>query len=325
MNTVRDKRQKIEYLNDIVVSGGKCEYRGPLTLFKYRPFDEYTYKMLLSKTLFLCKAKRLDDETECMASIDIHDIYHYQTNSLKSFCIAEILRLLKPYCSEFNFLQIQQLMRRCFTRDGRVNNSYLLDISPGIQELVPDFNVANLVNWLANIPERLDDPKVKPHIEKAILLAVNGRNKVGVCALTENYDDEYMWEKYALDGKGYCVEYDLTNYEYKQEVVPVIYDDDRKTRIVMCIVSSFVGKFIYEMSNHFIKPDASQYSRLFLSKFTKWEYQNEWRIIGKPDADFPAPKVKRIIIGRKASDKNEKEMRDFCKMHNIEVIKAQSC
>ena len=59
--------RKIRLLNQNMEIG----YCGPASLFKYRPFDEYTFDMLENNYLFLCAAENLDDKSECDTTIDI--------------------------------------------------------------------------------------------------------------------------------------------------------------------------------------------------------------------------------------------------------------
>ena len=77
------KDKKIDYLNKYLKSGVDFVYAGPTFLYKYRSFDQFTYDMLKNKYLYLCPADKLDDETECTATIDANSIVDMNTNSLK--------------------------------------------------------------------------------------------------------------------------------------------------------------------------------------------------------------------------------------------------
>ena len=81
--------------------GKEIEY--PKFLYKYRPFDEFAFDMLENDYLYLCPAEKLDDPSECKASLEIQDLYDLETNQLKFKCIAGILDYIKPYTSEENF------------------------------------------------------------------------------------------------------------------------------------------------------------------------------------------------------------------------------
>lgn len=61
--------QKIKNINERI-KGNKSSV--PNSLFKYRPFDEFTYDMLENEYLYLCPAKRLDDPSECKTPEWLH-------------------------------------------------------------------------------------------------------------------------------------------------------------------------------------------------------------------------------------------------------------
>ena len=103
------KADRIEYLNRYVKGGGvNFSYAGPNYLYKYRPFDQYTYDMLENNYLFLCPANKLDDETECIATIYMNSLIDLNTNSLKRIGLEQIIRMIKPYTSEENYNQIKK-------------------------------------------------------------------------------------------------------------------------------------------------------------------------------------------------------------------------
>lgn len=320
---MKSKFERIEYLNKVISSGDDFIYNGPKYLYKYRPFDEFTFDMLDNSYIYLCPAMELDDETECMTSVDAEDLMELETNNLKRVCVEQIIQMIKPYCTEEVYETVRQHIYETVLRDGTVRRNFLLDVAPEIQEAVPSELAAPLINWLGNIPEKLDDPSIKPQMEALILKGLQGREKVGVCSLSEDNNIDYMWNKYATNRTGYCVEYDVTGYEHSKDLFPVIYEDDRQTNIVLNLVANFIGQLIISFSNNQIKADISQYLRLFLTKYTKWEYQNEWRVLGDARGKPNAPKITRIIVGKYADDENKNRIKEFCLNHLIKYSESE--
>ena len=308
--------EKLNYINYVLMDRD-ATYKGPASLFKYRPFDEYTFDMLENKYLFLCAAEKLDDPTECMTSLNMQNMYDLERDGLKRQCVFQIMELIRPYTSKENFEQIQMLISQVLNRNGTVRPNHLLDIQPEIDELVPGVNTAPIVNYLVNIPEKLDEPEINEQVKTLILGAYEARQKMGICSLCENDNNDYMWENYADKSSGYCVEYDMTDFKPANMLFPVIYQDERETNIVMSIVANFIGQMIFGMSSHQIQPDTSQYLRLFITKYKQWEYQNEWRILGDANTKTKAPPIKRIIIGNKVNEENKKQLADYCLKNNI--------
>ena len=317
------KEDKIRYLNKVIKEKDCFTYSGPTILYKYRPFDQFAFPMLEHGVLYLCPANKLDDETECMTSIDMSEWYDLETNNLKRVCLEQLIQMVKPYCSEEVYEEIRQIIYQVSYKNGKVRPNWLLDVIPDIQAKVPGYDIAPLFNWLVNIPEKLDDPSIKPQMEKLISLAMNAREKMGICSLCEDDNNEYMWEKYAAKNSGYCIEYDMDGYQLDQSVFPVIYEDDRKTNVVQNLVNNFIGQLVISFSGGQIQADISQYLRLFLTKYLKWEYQNEWRILGDP-GEKTSPMIKRIIIGSNASEENKNKLIDFCKKNNVNYV-IQKC
>lgn len=312
-----NKQERINYLNKKLNEKESFVYCGPEVLYKYRPFDEHTFKMLETGTLFLCSASKLDDETECDVSIDMSDLYELKTNNLKRKCVDRIIDSLKDFCSEEVIDEVKGIVNQVVLRDGKVRNNFLLDIEPELKRLAPEVDTVRLINCIASIPEQLDKPTIRPQMEQLISLAISAKKEMGICSLSESGDIDYMWENYADNYSGYCIEYEMNGYKPEGDIFPVIYDAKRETNIVNTIVDNFINQVIAKITHQQLKTDTSQFLRLFISKYPKWEYQNEWRIIGNANTTPLAPKIKQIFIGSNASEGNANKIIDYCKLHNI--------
>ena len=292
----------------------------PKTLYKYRPFDEYAFDMLENEYLFLCKAEKLDDPSECIATLTLEDFYDVKTGRLSFRVVDGILHYLRPYCSEANYEKVRKLVYRTMTPDGYVRRNYLLEANFAMQVLAPGVDIAPFINFLGNIPEKMQEPEMGKNIEKLLFLAYDARQKMGICSLSELSDSREMWDNYADHSTGYCVEYSMDGYEYQSDLFPVVYADNRNTDIFSAILDGFLGKFISGMTNGQIDADKSQYIRLFLTKNTIWQYQKEWRIIGNANEKIKAPKISAVHIGKNISKENRIKMEQFCIPRNIALI-----
>lgn len=289
----------------------------PQFLYKYRPFDGFALDMLEKRYVFLCPAEKLDDPSECTADFSIQDFYHLETGLIKFKCIEMILEQIKPYTTEENFQKVRSLISQIVTPRGQVRRHFLLDVAFDIQELVPEIDTAPLINFLGSIPEKLDAPKIKEQLEKLLALAYHARHGMGICSLSALKNKNEMWQNYADDEKGYCIEYDLRGYENVNLLFPVVYQDNRETNIVTNMIASFIGQMIVGMSYGQIAADRSQFMRMFLTKDTKWESQREWRLLGDANDKLPAPTVHAVYLGKNMTDQNKKQMLDYCQAHNI--------
>ena len=291
----------------------------PRFLYKYRPFDGFALDMLENRYVFLCPAEKLDDPSECTADLSIQDFYHFKTDSIKFKCIEMILEQIKPYTTEENFQKVQSLISQIVTPRGQVRRHFLLDVAFDIQELVPEVDTAPLINFLGSIPEKLDDPKIKEQLEKLLALAYHARQGMGICSLSALKNKNEMWQNYADDEKGYCIEYDLRGYENVNLLFPVVYQDNRETNIVTNMIAAFIGQMIVGMSYGQIAADRSQFMRMFLTKDTKWAYQKEWRLLGDANDKLPAPTIHAVYLGKNMTGQSKKQMLDYCQAHDIAV------
>ena len=306
--------KELEYINSHL---NKKAVERPKMLYKYRPFDEHTFDMLENEYIFLCKAKDLDDPSECKTTFVIEDFYDVKTGRISYRVVDGILEYLAPYASKDDFKQIRGLVFRTMRRDGSIDRRLLLESAFEMEELAPNVDLAPIVNFLANIPERFAEPEMRKRIEVLLLLAMQAREKMGICSLTELADSPEMWKNYADNSTGYCLQYSMDEYDDKQSLFPVVYSDKRDTEILPAIISSFLGFFIVAMSYGRIPADQSQFFRLFLTKNMIWAYQKEWRIIGNANEKIKAPHIGTIYLGANISDLNRKAMERFCQKNKI--------
>lgn len=315
--------EKIAYLNQIIYSKMSINYKGPELLYKYRPFDDYTFDMLENEYIFLCPAEKEDDETECLTTVDFDRLIDLNTNNLKRECINQIIDLIKPYSTEENYEIVKNNILAIARKDGTVPANFVNDLSLELQKMAPPgVNITSLVNLIVNIPEMLDKPEISKQLKQLFTTAYNARKETGICSLAESNDIDYMWDNYAANSTGYCIEYDLSDYELAKNVLPVIYQDERETNIITQLVATFIGQMITVFSNWQIKADSSHFIRLFLTKYTKWAYQNEWRFLGYANEKTKAPKIKTIYLGKNVTTENEKKIREYANLNNINIKKT---
>ena len=308
---------KIQFINQ-KLTGQEPEI--PRYLYKYRPFDRYTYDMLDNAYLYLCPAKNLDDPSECTVSFDTQDYFDFESNRLIFRCVELILEIIRPHTSEDNFNNLRSVIARTITPNGYVRRDFLLDALFEMEKYAPKEDCIALVNWLGNIPERLDSPTIRSQMEKLFLAAYKARDDMGICSLSVLDNDDEMWENYTDGSAGYCVEFDMTGYEHSEVVFPVIYDDERANNIAMTIMADFIAQAIYGVSGGQLTVDRSNYIRMFLTKESKWDYQKEWRIIGDANERIAAPTIKAIYLGKNISDENRKAMQQYSAEHDIACI-----
>ena len=310
--------KKSDYLNKILLTKTVTYYTGPKSLYKYRPFDKYTVDMLEDKYVFLCVASALDDPSECVVTIDKGSYLDVQEAKPCFDIVNNILEFIRPYTSEEIYIETCNKLREIYN----VSNSYeeIMNIlGDTIKELACDKGIRGVVDGIKNMPLLIDNTDEKEKYEKVINNLIEARSKVGICALAESNDIESMWINYANNYSGYCIEYDMENYEYNKYLLPVMYEDQKETDLINSIVKNILGQTIFVLSKEQIDIERNQILKLLTTKDLKWSYQKEWRLIGDANFNLKAPKIKRVIIGYNANENDKSKMIEICEKLNIKV------
>ena len=161
----------------------------PQYLYKYRPFDEYTIDMFKNKYIFLCKAENLDDETECNVSLDMSKYINLERGEVS----IKLIDIFNTYLSDLT-------NNKNITEQLKINKDWI-----SLDELKE--NIKNTDEFRNNIENQNTIEKMFESIQTwfetensnvlnpIINVGINAKKEIGICSLSENYDDEEMWEK----------------------------------------------------------------------------------------------------------------------------------
>ena len=152
----------------------------------------------------------------------------------------------------------------------------------------------------------------------------NLRHTTGISCLSESCDSNLMWAHYANCNRGICVEYNLLeiNKQLQFTPVPVIYSTEGA-----CLKSIDPENADIEAIRFLISTVSS--------KSEDWAYEKEWRIIRdngscgdawdsqKHGALLPMIEPSSIILGCKAEGDFEKQVREYCESHKINLFKME--
>jgi hypothetical protein len=118
------------------------------------------------------------------------------------------------------------------------------------------------------------------------------RHKIGLYCLSEQKDSILMWSHYAANHTGYCMEFEATDY------TPVFGTAQRV---------SYADE--YPEIDFYNTSDEDKLTLSFLTKFTDWKYEQEWRIIdhavGPGSREYPSELLKSVTFGIKMKNENK--------------------
>lgn len=135
--------------------------------------------------------------------------------------------------------------------------------------------------------------------------------KIGLYCLSRIPDSILMWSHYGCEHEGYCLEFEATDHTpVFGEAQPVLYSDS------------------YPIVDFFRTPNDKQVDLIFLTKYTSWSYEQEWRIIdfqnGPGVRRYPTEFLKSVIFGLRMTDQNKTLIRNWVKKrgHPIQFFQA---
>lgn len=200
--------------------------------------------MIENHYVFLCAANKLDDPSECVITADINKYYDEHEDKLSYNVIEVLLQFIRPFTSEDNYLQVNNMFINLYNQSGNYDD-FMCKFSDQMTKISVKTDISILLEFIKKIPKKINEDLLKEAFEKIILSLLDAGEKVGVCSLAESDDIEDMWINYASNYSGYCIEYDMENFEYNDVLLPVIYENQKETNIVISLVKNILGQFIY--------------------------------------------------------------------------------
>ena len=275
----------------------------PRVLFKYKSFDKYTADILRNSEAFFCPASKLDDQFESAISISKRIL----NNDLDGY-----MRELMPFILEKIVPSSSEVLKNtdiaAYFNNGKLNvpkfKSLVLKHDSSISHSQLDMLV-NFINKLQNIQSN-------KKLCKALKKLMDIKNEIGVFSMTTRPNNQPMWAWYAKGYDGYVIEYNIEQYlnehdEMAKDLKYVNYSDKRENNPMHIILNAFYEALYKSLGIPHKKYDAEKdIQSIVNTKSRDWNFQDEWRLFGKPETKTIIP-INAIYIGVNSSEAN----RDF--------------
>ena len=195
-------------------------------------------------------------------------------------------------CNDYSLCNLQQ---QCiwFSRPETFNDPYDCDINFKII----DSTDANLRSMLSRM--RIDRfVNNDEAIEMARKATEDIKKKkwanIRVACFTEEYKNILMWSHYANFHKGFCLEFSTDFYPFKPFKT--------QTMLKISYSAEYPSLSIKDIPHKL----PSLPKRLLGTKYSDWEYENEWRIFStEPKYFYDKPALTGVYFGQKMSDENK--------------------
>lgn len=257
--------------------------------------------------MYLCPAEKLDNQFECAANFYYDSIFKSE-GVMRKAIVDEITDMVSDFPSALSKKDFKKLIRKCIDKNNNFDIKRTAVVASENQEGLSEKEaVAVFETFAALLSGMWQNENNLKAFEGIIMKVLNARKEIGICSLSETNKSQVMWEMYAHNYEGYCVEYDsVSNIDFQLNTFPVVYSNKRETNIVKILVGLFLEYFIATLSGGKITQSERglDYIHLFLIKFSEWSFQKEWRVIGEANLRLKAPRIAAIYVGKKCSEEN---------------------
>lgn len=310
-------------------------------LYKFRACSDRNFKTLEENCIWMSLASSFPDPFDNTINIDpkenAKEIERWLRNRYLKFCFDYVKGLVEDTGGVFpyTYKDFTEYAETCMDKDGVI-----------IEKKERDFLIAHAtLEELERMDESLQQFRdirgqfteiedcIFEKLSNAIQQTRTGmREKTLVYCMTERHDNHTLWENYAKNYTGFCVEYSFSNFadipfeDYKNLVymLPVTYRRKKPYFNMVPLLDGLGRQFVYKDDSWLRDPelDADLNMQLFY-KHSDYEYEHEWRFsIGAENANEQRfPFVSAIYAGKDIKPRNLKRLCNIAKKLNVPVYK----
>lgn len=293
-------------------------------LYKFRTCADINFNTLEENCVWMSSASSFPDLFDCTINIDIlrnkkeiedwlHSIY-----PMLCYDLTKLFFEQRGVYIPYTHADFTEYVQTCLDRNGNPiekNEVAFLQKHASPEELSQMDYILQQVNVLRSRFAQMEDRVYEGVVEAINLTRTRTRDSMLVYCMTERKDNPVFWENYSDNYKGFCVEYDFSEFErlpfedYKNLVylLPMTY---RKTKPYFNIVPFLDGA----IRGHIAKDPAwqrdpdlnTELNMQLYYKSKDYEYEHEWRYAIKNEGNNKQrfPFVHAIITGKDIDQTN---------------------
>lgn len=164
------------------------------------------------------------------------------------------------------------------------------------------------------------------------LLPQSPRNSLAIASFTTRNDNRNMWENYAQNYTGFCVEYDFSNVICNLSsknawdvlhLLPIKYYRKRPLFDYDNILHELIDADVNQCDFHLDADDfLAQYYRAITAKLYDYRAEQEWRLVMKREniGEYEFPYAKKVFIGKDMSMDGTQRVREVVDKLGIPVF-----
>ena len=321
--------------------------RIPDKLYKYRECNKNNFDVLEKSEIYLSSADNFVDPFDCRLPFSIKDLPDQQIKILaKWFVFSEYIygyekENLVRFENAFTPEEARRIMfSKCYSDEiiinGKETVKYIKKNYPKEQHdniagafvcfdrcITQHGRGCSLYEWFKEDCEK--------GCEETVL---NRRKSEFVCSLTETNNNPKMWEEYADNYSGYCIEFDFSRgiradlledageVAALKSILPVFYMDKKPNFDSYKYQLRQYQDTFYENKDDYWEPELSAELKLYsLMKNSHYASEQEWRVTVYGESSGPLwfPFVSAIYLGKDISQENKTRLLEIAGKINASV------
>lgn len=313
-------------------------------LYKYRACNRNNISALNNKIIWMSVPKTdFKDITDFTMNFDLVKNKPQIEKWVKENEMEFVYHMVKNFVESkgevftMSLEQMQEIRNKFYDNNGKIKREDAGDFLAKMgtaEEIEKFFAQQNKIDgYLAGQEENME------RMFNAFIQALKATNEKArasyqVYSMAESYDIASLWENYALDYTGFCIEYSFEHYKklpfetYRKLLflLPVIYKKDKPIfDIIPFIDLALRQHFFGDKKVGMTKDLHSEIYKQLLMKKKDYAYEREWRIMlaNKQHNLQPFPFVTAIYLGKDISKKNEIKLKKIALKLGVPVYKQK--
>lgn len=307
-------------------------------LYKFRTCSNYNFNSLKEQKIWASLAKDFRDPLDSQVKID----FNKSADSIQEWSETSMLKIAEEAFSreaaELNrayVLSDEETIRFCEACFDKNGNPLLENIDEFIRKICDGEDI-NKIRAYFDLLAQKGPGALEMIIEEQLSKRFENlqevfRKTTKIFCLSETYENAALWENYADNYEGFCVEYcfdgwkdmDYSVARHVFNLFPVFYLDENGVDITFLVDGFMRTRFLQDDSWQRNYRAFSEMSMQILYKTQPYSYEREWRLVlgGEKDNLVSFPFASAIYAGKDIKERNLQRLRNIAKQLGIPLYK----
>lgn len=293
-------------------------------LYKFRACIEREFRMLEENCIWMSLASSFPDPFDHTINIDLvknrREVKEWLGKNGSSLCFEVVKRLFeeKGLAIPYTFSDFEDYMKTCLDENGipiKDRERAFLAAHATPDELS---QMDSIIQQLVCARKRfagIEEQMTKMLFEIIDQVRRETREKSLIYCMTERYDNHTLWENYAQNYTGFCIEYcfrdlddrEFDDYESLVYMLPITYRKEKPYFDIVRFMDGAHRQFIYKDASWQRDPELdADLNMQLLYKNSDYAYEHEWRFSIKAENPNKQrfPFISALYAGKDITDAN---------------------